>query len=189
MFARWSIVSFLVLFAFSLGNASFAEEGTATKGKKNRKKSEAPIIDVSPMGEPPGKLPGLRVWCDKEGWHLRYRAKEHGCKGIIRVVGGTVVKIYDFNGMEVAKKKPRKGDLGQLSPDKKAIAFKLYSFGKEDGFSFQVTGNAQKLIFDVQEDGYYHPKRIHIGAKGIPPSKGVFELPAQPKNPSESAKK
>jgi hypothetical protein len=188
MFTRLSGAILAVLFAFSLGNLNSAEVRSSTKDAKGRGKSDAAVIDVNPMGEPSGKLTGLRIWCDKEGWHVRYRAQKHKCKGIIRLVGGKVTMIYDFNGMEV-KEKPKHRDIGQLSPDKKSIAFKFYSAGREDGFTFKITASVKKLVFDVQEDGYYHLKRIHIGAKGIPPSQGVFELPAQPKAPDEPAKR
>ena len=147
--------------------------------------AEGPVIEIDPEGQPSGRRvrgPRFLVWREGERWHLRtHTDRDAGARfsGTIRVVGGVVRKISNFDGLE-SRRGPlkRRPDIGFLSENKKTITFRFRTLGHVDGFDFQVSEEAQMVQFNLEVDGYGAPRRIFVGHKSQNPPKAAFELQA-----------
>lgn len=164
--------------------------------KKPIPEADEPVIEVDPEGEPSGydkppRGPTCYIWRTGDTWHVRTKTKSQSRKfnGSIKVEGGTVTKIANFEGLETPKKKNKKSaDIGRLNTAKNQIDFQFRTSGGEDGFDFRVSASARNLAFNLKIDDYEHSFPIEIGAKGQRPPAIPFTLPAHaPKADAEAA--
>jgi hypothetical protein len=169
--------------------AILAFPGTLLGQKKKKADATDPpvdqIIQVDPVGQPvnyvkpeKGQGPRLFVWWADGAWHVRSKTpkKKRTFDGNIHVVGGKVIKIFNFQGMETAKNR----DVGLLNTARTTISFRFTTKGAEDGFDFVVSPTAKSVQFEVRLDGYPHPEAIAVGAKGVRAPQGTFTFPAHP---------
>jgi hypothetical protein len=137
-------------------NTAFAQP------KKTDAKAD-PAIVLDPWGRP-SKEKGqhvLYIWQDDDGWHLRAHAdgkKVARFSGTIRVVGGTISKLWGTEGLE-----PGDEDVGEISKDKRTITFRFKVINGEDGFDFSVSRAATRLDVEALFWDYDHPEMIRIG--------------------------
>jgi hypothetical protein len=136
------------------------------------------VADTAMGAGPKGKAPeakGLRIWQDKEGWHL----VSHTAPGHVHIFTGTIkvvgAKISSTKGID----KIEKGDFWKINTTTNTVTFRLTTNGKWDRVEFKLNQYAEKLIFDVREDGKAKPERIYIGHAGKHPDGIPFTLPGK----------
>jgi hypothetical protein len=141
---------------------------------------------LDPTGMPKeykaGQSTRYAIWHDDHGWHLRYTTSSDSIQhftGTIQVVGGRIRTI-------TRRGTPAKGaKIGADAVPMKTTA-PAYKFdmkinrGFEAGIDFTLDDKATALKFDLKVNGKSVPALIHIGANGVHPKEGTFELPAKP---------
>ncbi|HTL86540.1 MAG TPA: hypothetical protein VL856_15260 [Acidimicrobiia bacterium] len=119
----------------------------------------------------PTRDPGVRVWNDGDGWHVRVThnsLRDRSFAGEI-VTKGEVsdVQAIRLEGSDVVK----------TGPNHHKIVFRFNNYGGVDGFDFTATCNA--LAFGFLTDGQRVPlRRISIGHDGTHPKHNPFVIRA-----------
>lgn len=131
---------------------------------------------VDPKGKPAPELKGIRIWEAEKGtkWNFHsHTATEHKhiFTGTIEIVGAKINGASGIGELE-------KGDSWTINTDKKHVTFKLTTNGKWDKIDLKLNHRAEKLIFDIKEDGEpMKTERIHIGEKNEHPKSSHFTVP------------
>jgi hypothetical protein len=138
----------------------------------------ATVLAIDPHGAPAKDLRGLSVWIgDDNVWHMATHtatvANKHVFTGTIRVVGAKIRGALGIDKLE-------QGDYWRIDVDKEHVKFRLTTLGKWDRIDLVLSGRADKLIFDVKEDGEdMKSGRIHIGKENKNPKGSRFTLPGK----------
>jgi hypothetical protein len=176
-----------VLLATAAESAAYPPpEPAKLPGKSGSTAATRRVEDTDPSGTPKAdNRPNLRVWHDAKGWHVQThgeRARARRYQGKIRIVKGQILGLKGEAGEAPSTKKgqpPREGDFGQWNP--REINFRFLTAQGNDGFTFQVSPDADLLEFHVLSDGGEMPlDRIFIGREGKHPSQNTFFLRANP---------
>ncbi len=156
--------------------AAFVVSGLAVAGEKLH-------IHGKPENYEGGKAASFAVWHEDGKWHLRTTTakKEHHFKGTITVKGG---KVTELHGVKTEKRGDKK-DRFVLGPEKHRIAFEFQTDEGEDGIDFDVTKEADSIVWDLEIGGEKgiakHDKaRVFVGKKGQHPDELPFETKAHP---------
>lgn len=170
MVQRSILVALVLLLLFA--NSAF------TQPKKSDAKADS-VIALDPWGRPPREKGQhiLMIWQDDDGWHLRAYAdgkKTAKFNGTIRVVGGTISKLWGTEGLE-----PHDEDTGEISRDKRTITFRFKVIDGEDGFDFSVSRAATRLDVVALFYDYDHPEMIRIGKGGQIATSSKISLPTK----------
>ena len=117
-------------------------------------------------GQPP-RSPGVTVWHDAHGWHVRVTHNTiHD-----RVFSGAIATKGEL--VDVTRVRLEKNDYLVVAPGKHLVLFRFNNYGGIDGFDF-ATHCAPSLAFGLLSDGHPVPVgRISIGA-------GQHHPPADP---------
>jgi hypothetical protein len=118
----------------------------------------------------PDRDPGVRVWHDAAGWHVRVTHNTiHD-----RVFSGEIVTKGAL--VDVHAVKLERNDDVKVGPNGHAIVFRFNNYGGEDGFDFR-TRCAPSLEFGFVSDGHAVPTdRIAIGATDRHPAHNPFVI-------------
>lgn len=144
--------------------------------------------DINPQGKWPkyaiGQPKRVLLWHSENAWHIRTTTKpgeKVDFTGTVKIVGGSMTNIGGFGGLEKGKgKKVKDADWGKWNKEKTELTFKFTTNGKEDGFDFAVSDDAEAVIFSLKVDGFFHPQEVFIGRQGAHPKADNFSLPARP---------
>ena len=120
-------------------------------------------------GQPP-RSPGVTVWHDAGGWHVRVTHNSlHD-----RVFAGEIATKGTL--VNVTGVKLEKNDTLKVGPNGHSIVFRFNNYGHVDGFDF-ATHCAPALEFGFLSDGHRVPKaRISIGAGQHHPASNPFVI-------------
>ncbi len=118
----------------------------------------------------PSRDPGVRVWLDRAGWHVRVTHDTlHD-----RVFTGEIVTTGAL--VDVHAVRLEKNDYIKVGPDKHKLYFKFNNYGGVDGFDF-ATHCAPALAFGFRADGHIVPTtRISVGATAFHPKHDPFVI-------------
>ena len=118
----------------------------------------------------PVRDPGVRVWHDAAGWHLRVTHNSlHD-----RRFSGEIATNGELVGVHAVRLE--RGDVLKVGPGKHVIAFSFNNYGGTDGFDF-VTHCAPALEFGFKSDGKVVPvKYISIGHAERHPAHNPFVI-------------
>jgi hypothetical protein len=123
------------------------------------------VVDGKPMRDP-----GVRVWHDSTGWHLRVThnsLRDRTFSGEI-VTSGEIVAVKNTH--------LERNDYVKLAPGKHGVAFRFNNYGGVDGFDF-ATHCAPSLAFGFLTDAHRVPtSRISIGADAHHPANNPFVI-------------
>jgi hypothetical protein len=118
----------------------------------------------------PARDPGVRVWHDATGWHVRVTHNtlhDRVFSGVIRTTG----EFIDVDAVRLEK-----NDYLVVGPDHHSLAFRFDNYGGIDGFDF-YTKCAPYLGFAFASDGHVVPPlRISIGADAHHPFTDPFRI-------------
>jgi hypothetical protein len=118
----------------------------------------------------PALDPGVRIWHDTKGWHVRVThasLHERTFAGVIRTRGELV---------DVTPVRLEGDDRIKVSADMHTLGFRFHNYGRIDGFDFK-THCAPGLSFGFLSDGKVVPPRfISIGAAGRHPARDPFTI-------------
>jgi hypothetical protein len=118
----------------------------------------------------PARDPGVRVWHDATGWHVRVTHNtlhDRVFEGVIRTTG-------EFVGVRPVRLE--KNDYVVVGADHHSLAFRFNNYGGTDGFDF-FTNCAPYLGFAFASDGHVVPTvRISIGADSHHPFTDPFRI-------------
>jgi hypothetical protein len=118
----------------------------------------------------PSRDPGVRVWHDDSGWHVRVthnRLHERTFSGEIATYG----ELVDVQAVRLER-----GDVLSVGPEKHKIVFRFHNYGGIDGIDFD-TSCAPALGFGFLADGHrVPPKYIAIGAAHTHPKHNPFVI-------------
>lgn len=155
------------------------------QGTEAPKQAKA-LLRVDPVGKPKSmNKPGMYVWWEGGRWHVRTHGESgtlYQFNGTVRAQGGRVESLQSADENEKTKKKKhgKVQDMGTLNSDKTAISFAMQTRGAHDGFSFRVSEETQRVVFNVQVNRSPRPEMISVGPKGESPTEGTFMLNAHP---------
>lgn len=118
----------------------------------------------------PGRDPGVRVWHDAAGWHLRVTHNTlHD-----RVFEGEIVTTGTL--VDVKSVRLEKNDYVRLGNNGHALAFRFNNYGGTDGIDF-ATHCAPFLEFGFATDSHRLPvSHISIGASAHNPNVDPFVI-------------
>jgi hypothetical protein len=118
----------------------------------------------------PDRDPGVRVWHDATGWHVRVTHNtihDRVFSGVIRTTG----EFIDVHAVRLEK-----NDYLVVGADRHSLAFRFNNYGGTDGFDF-YTKCAPYLGFLFASDGHVVPTaRISIGADAHHPFTDPFRI-------------
>ena len=118
----------------------------------------------------PGRDPGVTVWHNATGWHVRVAhntIRDRVFSGVIRTTG----ELVDVEAVRLEK-----NDYLVVGPERHALRFRFNNYGGTDGFDF-TTHCAPFLQFGFASDGHAVPTaRISIGAGGRHPAHDPFVI-------------
>ncbi len=152
--------------------SAFASTSTSTA---------SPAPTVCPTNEPSGAWPvvadgmpahdpGVRVWRDAKGWHVRVTHDAlHD-----RVFTGEIVTTGTL--IDVHAVRLEKNDYIKAGPGGHKLYFRFNNYGGVDGFDF-ATHCAPSLAFGFRTDGHLVPlSRISVGATAFHPKHDPFVI-------------
>ncbi len=118
----------------------------------------------------PGRSPGVSVWHDETGWHVRVTHNAlHD-----RVFSGEIHTTGTLVGVSAVRLE--KNDRLVAGSDGHRLAFRFNNHGAIDGFDFG-TQCASYLEFGFATDGHVvSAKNIAIGAAGVHPAHDPFVI-------------
>ncbi|HUI47223.1 MAG TPA: hypothetical protein VL119_00905 [Acidimicrobiia bacterium] len=118
----------------------------------------------------PARDPGVRVWHDGTGWHVRVTHDTmHD-----RVFSGELVTTGDFIAVHAVRLE--KNDRLLVGPMHHGLVFRFNNYGGVDGFDF-ATYCAPSIEFGFVSDGHVVPtSRISIGAAASHPAHDPFRI-------------
>jgi hypothetical protein len=146
--------------------ASAAEAGSATTCLPDGAPDEFPEWAEGA----PGRSPGVSVWHDDRGWHVR--ATHNSLRG--RVFSG-VIHTRGTVG-DVTAVGLERNDHVKVSADKHTIAFRFHNYGRIDGLNFTTTC-APSVQFGFLSNGRKVPTaKIAIGSEGRHPAHNPFKI-------------
>jgi hypothetical protein len=118
----------------------------------------------------PARDPGVRVWHDGAGWHVRVTHDTlHD-----RVFTGEIVTTGTL--IDVHAVRLEKNDYIKAGPDGHKLYFRFNNYGGVDGFDF-ATHCAPWLAFGFRTDGHLVPlSRISVGATAFHPKHDPFVI-------------
>ena len=118
----------------------------------------------------PGRSPGVTVWHDRTGWHVRVTHDSlHD-----RVFSGEIATTGELVG--VRGYRLEKNDKLVVGPDKHVLEFRFNNYGHVDGFDF-ATACAPSLEFGFLTDAHRVPvSRIAVGAGAHHPARDPFVI-------------
>ena len=118
----------------------------------------------------PARDPGVRVWHDATGWHVRVTHNtlhDRVFEGVIRTTG----EFLDVRAVRLEK-----NDHVVVGADHHSLAFRFNNYGGTDGFDF-YTKCAPYLGFLFVSDGHVVPTvRVSIGADSHHPFTDPFRI-------------
>ncbi|MDQ1462360.1 MAG: hypothetical protein QOI08_3844 [Actinomycetota bacterium] len=118
----------------------------------------------------PARDPGVRVWHDATGWHVRVTHNtlhDRVFSGVIRTTG----EFIDVHAVRLEK-----NDYLVVGADHHSLAFRFNNYGGTDGFDF-YTKCAPYLGFLFASDGHVMPTaRISIGEDAHHPLTDPFRI-------------
>jgi hypothetical protein len=118
----------------------------------------------------PARDPGVRLWHDTDGWHLRVTHKaihDRVFSGVIQT-RGTLVGVHSV--------RLEKNDYVKVGSDGHTLRFRFNNYGGTDGIDFG-THCAPFLRFGFTTDGHVlAPAHISIGAAGRHPAHNPFVI-------------
>lgn len=118
----------------------------------------------------PARDPGVRVWHDSAGWHVRATHNalhDRTFSGEI-VTTGTLIDVHAV--------RLEKNDSVKVGPNGHTLLFRFNNYGGVDGFDF-VTRCAPFLQFGFVSDGHVLAvSRISVGAAGVNPAHDPFVI-------------
>ena len=122
----------------------------------------------------PDRDPGVRVWHDSLGWHVRVTHDTiHD-----RVFSGEIATTGDL--VDVHAVRLEKNDHVVVGSGKHTIAFRFNNYGGVDGFDF-VTHCAPFVSFGFASDGHVVPAaRVSVGSTGRHPAGDPFVISRRP---------
>jgi hypothetical protein len=118
----------------------------------------------------PAHDPGVRVWHDRTGWHVRVTHNTiHD-----RVFSGEIATKGQLVNVHAIRLE--RNDYVKVGADKHTLVFRFNNYGGEDGFDF-VTKCAPSLEFGFVTDGHRVPtNRIAIGVTERHPGGNPFVI-------------
>lgn len=118
----------------------------------------------------PARDPGVRVWHDTTGWHVRVTHDAvHD-----RVFSGEIVTTGTL--IDVHAVRLERNDYLEVGTDKHTLLFRFNNYGGVDGFDF-ATHCAPFLEFGFASDGHVLPVgHVSIGAAGHSPAHDPFVI-------------
>jgi len=118
----------------------------------------------------PARDPGVRVWHDAAGWHVRVTHNtlhDRVFAGVIRTSG----ELVDVHAVRLEQ-----NDSLVVGPDHHELRFRFNNYGGIDGFDF-FTHCAPSLGFEFVSDGHIvAPAHISIGADAHHPFSDPFRI-------------
>lgn len=157
--------------------SAFAATGTTSTNPGNASGAASTCLpaghdDVWPVSADgrPGRDPGVSVWHDVTGWHVRVTHNAvHD-----RVFSGEIVTTGAL--VDVKAVRMEKNDYLALAPNADALRFRFNNYGGTDGFDF-ATRCAPFLGFGFATDGHaLSTADISIGAAGRHPAHDPFVI-------------
>ena len=118
----------------------------------------------------PARTPGVTVWHDANGWHVRVTHNSiHD-----RVFSGEIATKGSLTDVQPVRLE--KNDVVKVGSGGHALAFRFNNHGGVDGFDFN-TSCAPALEFGFLSDGHRVPTgRIALGADGHHPAHNPFVI-------------
>ena len=130
---------------------------------------ESPVQGV-PTGLKAGSRSGDYLWHDSHGFHLRV-THEHSDR---RVYTGVITASAP---MRLTPVKLEKGDVVELSADRKTLSFAFVDYGRIDGADFHTDCAASLTASRLHVDGKDLPlEQVHLGAKRAHPKAVPFTV-------------
>jgi hypothetical protein len=118
----------------------------------------------------PARDPGVRVWHDGTGWHVRVThdaLRDRVFSGAVRTRGAIV---------NVQSVRLERNDYVKVSDDKHTLLFRFHNYGGIDGFDFN-TRCAPALQFGFLSNGVKVPTaKIAVGAAARHPATNPFVI-------------
>ena len=116
----------------------------------------------------PTRQPGVRVWHDDNGWHVRVTHNTiHD-----RVFAGEIVtrgEIVDAHPVRLER-----DDFVMVGVQQHALLFRFNNYGGIDGVDFNIE-NASAVWFEFESDGHVVPPTyMSIGPNGTHPARDPF---------------
>ncbi len=152
--------------------SAFASTGTTSASPKAAACSSADPSGAWPavVNGVPAHDPGVRVWADAAGWHVRVRhdtLHDRVFTGEI-VTTGTLIDVHPV--------RLEKNDYLKAGPGGHKLYFRFNNYGGVDGFDF-ATHCAPWLAFGFRTDGHLVPvSRISVGATAFHPKHDPFVI-------------
>jgi hypothetical protein len=132
--------------------------------------SAATSTTSSPNDGRPHLDPGVTLWHDAKGWHLRVTHNaihDRVFSGVVHTSG----TLTDVHAVRLEK-----NDYVKVGTGGHSLAFRFNNYGGVDGFDF-TTKSAPYLAFGFTTDGHVlAPAHISIGAAGRHPAHDPFVL-------------
>ena len=146
-------------------SAAFATSSTSTPSPT----CDPDTWPAGAQGQPP-RSPGVTVWHDDDGWHVRVTHNSiHD-----RVFAGEILTKGEL--VDVHAVKLEKNDILKVGPKQHGLVFRFNNYGGTDGFDFN-TNCAPGLEFGFLSDGrIVPPKRIAIGHDAHHPAHDPFVI-------------
>ncbi len=118
----------------------------------------------------PGRSPGVTVWHDTSGWHVRVTHNslhDRVFSGVVRTRG----ELTDVTAVGLER-----NDHVKVGAGKHTIAFRFNNYGRIDGFDFN-TNCAPSLTFGFLSNGHKVPTaKISVGSAGTHPKHNPFKI-------------
>jgi hypothetical protein len=118
----------------------------------------------------PALDPGVRLWHDANGWHVRVTHSslhDRTFAGVVHTTGALV-------DVQAVRLEPN--DTLKVSSDKHSIAFRFNNYGGIDGFDWK-TQNAPALAFGLMSNGkVLAPHFVSIGHASTHPATDPFRI-------------
>ncbi len=154
--------------------------GTAATGAVASETSSGSSTTCLPNGAPdtwparaegaPGRSPGVTVWHNANGWHVRVTHNalhDRVFSGVVETRGA----LTDVTAVGLER-----NDHVKVGPGKHAIAFRFNNYGRTDGFDFK-TSCAPSLNFLFLSNGHKVPTaKISVGSTGAHPRHNPFKI-------------
>jgi len=125
---------------------------------------------VSPNEGRPSRDPGVTLWHDDSGWHVRVTHNaihDRVFSGSIHTSG----KLTDVHAVRLEQ-----NDYVKVGAGSHTLVFRFNNYGGTDGFDF-TTENTPSLAFGFATNGHVlAPAHISIGAAGRHPAHDPFVL-------------
>jgi len=162
---KFKQIAAATVLAATFSSFGFVGLGAGAAGAATTTAATATVNDGRPSIDP-----GVTLWHDANGWHVRVTHKaihDRVFSGVIKTSG----TLTDVHAVRLER-----NDYVKVAADGHSLRFRFNNYGGQDGFDF-TTQHAPYLAFAFTTDGHVlRPAHISIGAAGRHPATNPFVL-------------